>query len=1095
MNPYEAARVEAAALRAELEAQGVDLNVSGFALVSAACKRLNVALRVVKPEFHLLQATDATILVGRKLTLVRSDKSDEMKAFLVAHELGHLRLHPTSEGWTDVSEAALTGATESHGATAVEGYGAREREELQANVFAREFLLPRVAARHAFITDGIGAKELAGLRKLPLELVRLQLYDGVLLPTIEKSAKVYKLPGEPTAAQKPAVDSDAPVSRVEAGPGTGKTTTLLLRLRRLIESGVSPDEIVVLTFSNKAARELVERARAGNIEGAERVWIGTFHAFGLEFLRKFGSLRGLGPRFPVLDKMASLAMLEADVPKAELKFHDPLSNPTWLEAILDAIRRSKDEFFDAEKFEEAVNTSLTGDKEIDGKLRDAATIFRRYESLLSQRGAVDLTDLLCVAIRLIQSPDPSVERFLRGIKHLMVDEYQDVNRASALLVQCLAKDCETVWVVGDANQAIYAFMGASSSNLKNFQQDFPGAISIPLSLNHRSSQEIVDAFGVVASRNPAGRATASLTAELGSVRHGPQHVQTADDDEQAAALAWRILQLREAGVPLAEQAIITYQNAAAADIAQALERLGVPVLFLGNIFERGEIKDLICLLQLALDDAGTYLLRSWHAPCISLSRTGADLILGQVAEQGVGWRAVSGEGLDVKDLAAWQNLARLCALVEEGAAPWETLSTILLEDGEWLRELASNADQSGANALMAIWQFVFFCRTPDGTGRWATVKKLPQNVRDRLRLNEDRSMRAVPPEAEGMDAVRILTAHGSKGLEFDAVHFVGVQSTTYEPTRKPNSRPHIPSAVLDASKSLDIHKNERHNLLYVGMSRPRLFLTVYTLAAQKLPSSLNGLLSPLSGAWSKVPAAMPNQPESVAEREVPLEKFLEFNRCGRQSEMSSRGGKWQREEMKLHRSIDAATTRAVKELAADSALLQGDGWKGCVERAILHFRLHEHDSAAFIKQRVEERVAHGRGWLLEGGIGGPGLSVVLGPLKVALKPDQVVQVGGVKTLRFLRANARSLNSMKQPLAALLNAHNKLGTGKLGIQVATLADGLVTSVGTVQEKTAVKYEAKAFGFCADDYSGVPDTGHACYSCPYLFPCNKRPEEED
>lgn len=1096
MNPYEVARKEAALLRSELESQGLDLNVGGFALVTAACKCLGVALRQVKPEFHLLNAADATILVARKLTLVRSNASDELKAFLVAHELGHLRLHPTTPGSIEVSESALTGETESNGASSVEGYGARERQELQANVFAREFLLPRSQAREAFLSENVGATSLAASRKLPLELVRLQLYDGVLLPRIDKPTKVFRLPDEPTPAQRPAVESDAKVSLIEAGPGTGKTTTLLLRLRRLIATGVSPDSIVILTFSNKAARELVERARAGNIPGADRVWIGTFHAFGLEFLRKFGSLHGLEPRFPVLDKLASLAMLEHDVPSADLKYHDPLASPSpWLETIIDAIRRSKDEFFDADQFEAAVKAAPVAEQEVQDKLLDAATIFRRYEALLTKRKAVDLTDLLCVTIRLIQSGDPVVERFLRGIKHLMVDEYQDVNRASALLVKGLAKECSTVWVVGDANQAIYAFMGASSSNLESFQKDFEGAVAIPLALNHRSSQEIVDAFGVVASLNPQKRASKSLTAERGFVGHGPKHIQTANDHEQLRALAWRIRALQDAGTPLAEQAIITYQNAIAADVAQGLEQLGVPVLFLGNIFERGEIKDLICLLQLAVDSRGTNLLRSWHASCLGLSRLGADTLLLQAEEQKVGWRELTGDGLCPEDAAAWQMLKRLCSLFDANTSPWEALSSILLEDSEWLRELASMPGQAAANALMAVWQFVFFCRTPDGTGRWATVRNLPQRIRDRVRLGEDRSMRSVPPEAEGMDAVRVLTAHGSKGLEFDAVHFVDVKVSTYEPTRKPASNAHIPGAVLDASKALDIQRNERHNLLYVAVSRPRFHLTIYTTASQQLPSALAGLLTSFDGDWGRSQAEADPAPKDAKGSEVSLEDFLEFKRCPRQLEMSSRGARSQRDELKLHRAIDLATKRVLGELAADPSLLAGDEWRGCVDRTIEHFHLHEHEVAELIRKRVEERVLRGRKWYEDGGIRGPSTTIALGPLKVTLQPDQVLMVNGVKTLRFIRPNSRTFNALKQPLAALLNAHHKNGGARMAIEVATLADDLKQSVGTVTGKTPARYEGLAFDLCAGNFAGIPDNGRVCHSCPYMFPCSKRPSEDE
>jgi superfamily I DNA/RNA helicase len=1096
MNPFEAARLEATKLRHELESKGVDLNQGGFAIVTSACKALDIALKQVKPEMALLKSADATILVDRKWTLVRKDVPDEIKAFLVAHEIGHFRLHPTTTGSGEVSQSALTGETESNGVSVVESYGARERQELQANVFAREFLLPRRDARDAFLDHKQSATGLAGLRQLPLELVRLQLYDGILLPHVDKPAKVFRLPDEPTSAQKPAVDSDAPVSLVEAGPGTGKTTALLLRLRRLIRSGVSPDEIVILTFSNKAARELVERARAGNIPGADRVWIGTFHAFGLEFLRKFGHLHGLDARFPVLDKLASLAMLEQDVPNAELQFHDALSKPSWLESIVDAIRRSKDEVFDATKFADAVTTSPTGKADTDGKLRDAATIFKRYEQLLAKRKAVDLTDLLCVSIRLIMSGDPAVERFLGDIRHLMVDEYQDVNRASALLVRGLSKECRTVWVVGDANQAIYAFMGASSSNLANFQKDFPRAISIPLALNHRSSQEIADAFGEVAARNPAGRATTKLKTEKGYVGHGPRHIQTSDVAEQFRALAWRIRDLESNHeILLAEQAIITYQNAVAADIAAGLESLGVPVLFLGNIFDRGEIKDLICLFMLALDDAGINLLRNWHAPCLAMSKEGVDLLLSRVVLEKTSWKQVSGEGLSPEDTAALQNLRRLCSLMEENTSPWDALSSILLEDGQWLRDLATMPGQAAANSLMAIWQFVHFCRTPDGTGRWATVKSLPQRVRDRVRLNEDRSMRSVPPEAEGMNAIRVLTAHGSKGLEFDAVHFVDVKDTTYAPSRRPNTNYHIPSAVLDATKSLDVHRSERHNLLYVAISRPRFFLTVYTTEDQQLPPALSGLVKQLDGAWERPEKTTTSDADEAKEAEVSLEDFLEFRSCSRQSEMSGRGGRWQREELKVHRAIDSASRRALRELADDPSLLQGEQWRACVDEAINHFHLNEHNAAKLIRQRVEQRVLQGRNWLSEGGTGAPPLTVTLGLLKVGLQPDQVLQLKGIKTLRFIRADERKLDAVKQPLAALLNIHHAKGGERIAIQVATLADGRVTPIGSVKADTPPKYEAIAHDLCAGNFSGIPSSGRVCHTCPYMFPCSKRPAEDD
>lgn len=1095
MNPFESARIEAGKLRAELEAKNLGLDQGGFSIVTAACKALDVALKTVNASFPLLKGADATIKVERKWILVRNDVPDEVKAFLIAHELGHLRLHPTTLGTVEVSQDALMAEAETNGVREVESYGARERQELQANVFAREFLLPRNLARRAFIEEKLSASRLAENRKLPLELVRLQLYDALLLPNIVQSTKVFQLPVKPTEAQEPAVNSDAKVSLVEAGPGTGKTTTLLLRLRRLIASGSAPENIAILTFSNKAARELVERARAGNIPGAERVWIGTFHAFGLEFLRKFGNLHGLESRFPVLDKLATLAMLEADVTKADLKFFDPFSNPSpWLENAVDTIRRAKDEVFDAAKFTASIAEASSEDMEVDAKRQDVAIIFERYELLLSSRKAVDLTDLLCVSIRLMQSGDPGVKRFLSSIHHLMVDEYQDVNRASALLVKEVAKATQTLWVVGDANQAIYAFMGASSSNLEKFQIDFPGAVSISLSQNHRSSQEIVDTFGQVASRNPSGRKTIRLQAQRGYLGHGPYHVQTANVTEQLLALAWRIRQLEAAGTHLSEQAVIVYKNADAAEFAQGVEQLGVPVLYLGNIFERPEIKDLICLLQLSVDPYGVNLVRHWHSPPLALSHEGADAIFMQSRAQEKGWQEVTGEGLTKQDFEAWQNLQRLCAQVTENMSPWEALSALLLEDGMCLRELTARPGQAAANALMAVWQFVHFCRSPDGTGRWSTVKNLPQRIRDRVRLGEDRSMRAVPPEAEGLNAVRILTAHGSKGLEFDAVHFLGVTKNTYE-TPRPQPNKLLPDAVLEASKVIDILKNERHNLLYVAVSRPRFHLTVYSTRDEELPSALDGLLVPMGSGWRRHSDAAARTPEPgrPEQTQVTLDEYLQFVKCPQRHEMATRAGRSQRDELKLHRAVDLATRKAMDVLAADSSLLTNTNWRDVVESALENFRLHEHSAAAAIRKRVEDRVARGRDLLVQGGLNTSKVPFVIGPLQVDLKPDQVFQEGAVQRLRLIRANESSFSYMKQPLATLLYAHHQSGGKKTTIEVATLSNGLIASVGTIRAPTMEKYEAIAIGLCAKHFPAAPSNDRICHFCSYMFPCSKRASE--
>jgi len=1072
VNPFESARTEASKLREQLRGAGLDFDVKGFELVDAACKKLDVLLRRVPPRFALLNRADATIHVPSRWILVREDVPEDVAAFLVAHELGHLILHPTTPGSVEVWREALLGDEETHGVQSVEAYGARERHELQANVFAREFLLPREEARRRFLVNREPTSKISSDLVLPTELVRLQIYDAVLLPQASGSARSYSLPAAPTVAQAPAVDSDEPVTLVEAGPGTGKTSTLLLRLRRMLAQGVQAENVVVLTFSNKAARELVERARAGKIVGAEHVWIGTFHAFGLEFLRKFHDLAALGPRFPVLDKLAALALLELELPALELEAFDTFSNPhPWLENAFDAIRRSKDEGFDAKRFSESAS---------DARQRDVARIFTAYEQALRARKSVDLTDLLCRPIDLMRMRTPAVENYLKSIHHIMVDEYQDVNRASALLVKELSRYSRSLWVVGDANQSIYAFMGASPRNLVGFKDDFPGAKKIPLALNHRSSQEIVDAFTAVSA--------SALTAEQGRVGHGPRLLTSSNADEQAVALARQILELRTKGVPFAEQAILTFRNFDASEVVEKLEAQGIPVLHLGNIFERAEIKDLICLLQLAIDPMGVNFVRRWSLPSLQLSEEASNHVLGSATTQGLAWQEVELGFTSESDKATFATIKRLCARVSESAHPWDALANVLLEDGELLREMASRDSQPTVNALMAIWQFVHFCRSPDGTGERPTVSRLAQRIRDRVRTGEDRILRIVPPAAEGIDAVRVITTHGSKGLEFEAVHFLKATKGTYE-SPKFKTKHLLPDHVQSAEEAKAALRNERHNLLYVAVSRPKRYLTVYQIDGEELPSALAHALNPVSDSpGSLVPKIQHPAEIRAPDTTASMEAFVEFHRCPHRHHMAMRTGASLRDETKLHRVIDVITTRILRAMSRGELSHDERDVDARLRQEIQSFDFLGELESIPVAERVLIRLSRARALLQQGGERRQVYRFRLGPLVVVLRPEQTFIEGETTRLRFIRNDG--LKKLKQPLAALLDAHHLAGGKKHEIDVATLVDGEVNKVGTIRGNTREKFADLALRMSAKQFAPAPASEKTCHFCPYMFPCERK-----
>ena len=1061
MTAFDSARLAANELRADLSP-----DLHGYALAVAACVHLDVALRRVTPTFPALNGADATINVQSRWALLRDDVSDDLAAFLVAHELGHLRLHPYTRGTVEVRLAD------------VEPYGPFERRELQANVFAREFLLPRVEARRRFLEQHESARVLAISLGLPLELVRLQLYDALLLPRPSTPTRAYSLPEKPTDAQQPAVSSDEPVTLVEAGPGTGKTTTLLLRLRRLLAEGARPESVVVLTFSNKAARELLERARAGRVAGADRVWIGTFHAFGLELLRKFHEAANLEARFPVLDRMASITLLESLLPALQLEAFDPLSNPyPWLEEIFDTIRRAKDELFDARQFECASR---------DAKQRDVARIFGVYERVLGDRSCVDFADLLCKSITLMRAKSSAVDAYLRTLEHVMVDEYQDVNRASALFVKELSRHAKTLWIVGDANQAIYAFMGASSRNIEGFRNDFPGARVLPLELNHRSSQEIVDLFTGVARANPAGRPVVNLRAGRGRSGHGPRVCVANDFDEQMDALAQRIRELEGSGIPFAERAVLTYRNSAAAEVARQLEARGIPVLFIGNIFERPEIKDLICLLQLAIDDAGVNLVRAWAYPPLRLTPGAADTIIAAARTRSCPWHEVRPEGLSTADEAAFSQLRHLREAIQEDTRPWDALSAILLEEGSILRELAARQGLAAANSLMSIWQFVHCSRSSDG-GTQPGIRRLTQDIRDRIRLNEDRALRVLPPEAEDAGAVRIHTAHGSKGLEFDAVHLVKATRQIFESPAS-SANPLLPEAVLSPEYAEAALRNERHNLLYVSISRPRLHLIVYHLRDDELPSALASRLIEQRGTPAPhmlIPA--PHVTPAQQQKTVPLESYLDFVKCPRRHHLAARTRATVDDELKPSGIINKIVSRLLQ------ALLRGevafDATPSAMQDLLGTFGVADEVLAAAIEQRVTARLRHAQRLLQEGGQRGTRHTLKLGPLNVELHPEQAFPEGDVTRLRLIRNRTFSSmdNSLRQPLAALLDSHHRNGGSRYSIEFVSLFDGESRGVGVVQAQTREKYAELAHRMIAGDSSRAPENERQCHSCPYLFPC--------
>jgi superfamily I DNA/RNA helicase len=734
----------------------------------------------------------------------------------------------------------------------VEDYGARERRELQANVFARELLLPRDFARRLHIDEGLTSVAIAERTGLPKNLVRQQLFDALLLPPIpEETAATTARPGRPDRWHDVAVADRGSAVQLQAGPGTGKTRTLEKRVRSLLDEGVDPGAILILTFSNRAASELATRLAAAMPDAAPRIWIGTFHAFGLDLVRRYHDRLGLPSDPTLFDRSDAIEVLEEILPTLPLVHYRNLWDPAMvLREIVAAISRAKDEMAGPERYRELAQTMLDRAKDDETrtaaqKCLEVAQVYDLYEQAMRNQGAVDFGDLIMRPALLLET-DPGLRAALQlRHRHVLVDEYQDVNRASGWLLKGIAGDGKRLWVVGDARQSIYRFRGASSNNMTAFLLEYEGAVADQLGRNYRSTQEIVDVLMAIAPRMGAskGMLPLSFNADRGSVARRPEVRRLDTVHEEAEGVAASIRELEAAGVALRDQAVLCRSNRRLSEIAEALEARGIPVLHLGSLFEREEVRDLLALLSLAIDRFGDGLTRVGAMARYGLSLQDVYLATRQLrATEG---RALSSlaslsqtPGLSEKGVEGIALLASDLEGLAVSSSAWEFLSHYLLDRSGVLRELATRTSVVDIMRGVAIWQFLNFVRERSPAGAGLPIQRTLDRVRQLVLLAEERDLRQVPAGALHLDAVRLMTVHGSKGLEFEAVHLPGLNVTSFPVTSRPPRCP-PPEGMIEGLEGLTVaeegklsQEHEEQCLFFVACSRARSHLRLFLAQRQ-----------------------------------------------------------------------------------------------------------------------------------------------------------------------------------------------------------------------------------------------------------------------
>jgi DNA helicase II / ATP-dependent DNA helicase PcrA len=832
---------------------------SAEALLSAAAEMIGIPRQGLPGGHRLLYKSKAALYNNRVWYNWNLDLWEQQ--FNQAHEYAHRWRHEDGAfcGQADFDAEASEDSV-ALGPKRVDGYSPHERKELEANIFAREYLLPGDRLREQFMA-GKSALEIASEVGMPPGMVYHQLTRSLLgLPLVEaeeshtdtpKKASGYFLDdsqiraahagwdeeaGRPTANQRPVL--------VDAGPGTGKTRALVGRIIHLFEErGVHPSKVLALTYSNKAAEEMYSRVKGAVSRDTTHIWMGTFHAFGLELVRKYYGRLGLRAKPEIIDPLDAQLMLEQSLSKLALHHYRFLPHPPInLRSILTAISRAKDELYSPERYAGLADRELAAAGDDDKARRKAeraqevAQVYARYDELLRQNNYVDYGDLIFLAARLLHFHKDVRQALREKYEHILVDEYQDVNTGSRWMLKLLAGDGQGLWVVGDLRQAIYRFRGAAPVNMRLFtDKDFPKAEVVQLTGNYRSQRPVVDMFELCATRMSA---TAGRHHEAWEVRRptldGEVRYKVATDEHaEAKDIVEQVEHFKTEGVEYQDQAVLCREHDSLSRVSAALEQAGIPVLYLGNFFERPEIRDLLCIVSMTCEPDGRALFRLAHFKEYGFSFSDVQALttyayaLKHPFPEALKF-VPDAEKLTDGGRIKLRRLADHFSSFHFGSNPWTVLVQYLFVKSNYLRLLVAEDTIQAQQKRLAIYQFLLLAyQLRDRfTEEKGDQKQHFLNYLLRLKVNrEERQLRQTPDWAEGINAVRMLTIHSSKGLEFGAVHLPGLSEGEFPLPKRPNSCP--PPAGMLREEMLDWHDEEEECLFFVALSRARDRLCIY----------------------------------------------------------------------------------------------------------------------------------------------------------------------------------------------------------------------------------------------------------------------------
>jgi DNA helicase II / ATP-dependent DNA helicase PcrA len=1133
MNKWEHVRRAARDFRTSIcETNGLPIDgADARDLVRLAAGALELELKGLPAKHPHLQGALARLDDGT--IYFRNDVEDWLAVYYQVHELGHLILGHGERECTAVAIDPHASETKiPFGVHRVEGYGPQERIECEANIFAREFLLPRDVLTKWFVGDNLKASEISERSGMGIEMVCHQLAFALLTPEIPERTPPEGAEDEELTlneSQRTAAQVAAGPQLVDAGPGTGKTRTLVGRVLHLLASGTAAENMLILTFSNKATEELrsrLYRFAPGSVVG---ITIETFHSFGLELLRKYGTKIGLPAKPELIDPVEAIFLLEKALPDLGLDYYQYLPEPSrYLPDILRAVSRAKDENAGPERYLELATRqkeNATSDEGVETaeKAIEVARVYQIYEEKLAERNVIDLGDLICKSITLLATNEDVRTAVRERYEHVLVDEYQDVNRASGLLLKEIVGDGRNLWAVGDLRQSIHRWRGATTANIRGFHNDFPLA-KAPISLgkNYRSRRGIVKLFAEFA---PQMAASQGRVFDGWEIHHedddGPSVCfnVASDPEAEAVGIASEIQTLHEKGIDYREQAVICRTHTGMARVARVLANAGIPVLYMGDLFERPEVRDLLSILALASGPEGSGLVRVARFPEFDVPFEDVLTFIKMCSERGVPFpgaltRSDEIEGLSDRCRANLSLIGDHLSELTHGRTAWRCLTRYLFDRSSYLKPLLEDASPAAQQRRLAIYQLLQFVHSRlDALGQDTTVdpkRELLRYIRRLEIFGDEKQLREPDEWASAIDAVRIMTVHASKGLEFKAVYIPSLSKGNI-PNSMNRDLCKPPDGLLSETDP-NWRGEEEECLFFVAMSRAREHLYLSRPLRKsgknsnpsdflaKISSSLPDVLN-VTATWTSQPDAeafkgfeRPHSLDDPVYRPSQLELYLKCPLSYFYQNVVGLSGK--RDDtayLQFHRTVHNTLGRL--KAARDGGVELTDNLAtAAFEKEWSEKGPVDHFLAVLYEASARQMVANALARMQEpAGTIITAYELQLGGGKVALEFD-LAELGGVPALlriqRFRTGRPTASESNRDVYALYISAAKEIsGDAEFRVETLYLRDNSVHPVPMterVRKNRVEGYESAMKGIAAGEFFPV-ESEFECPRCAHYFIC--------